>query len=444
MTQNVQRNTKMFKSFYRCLILAFAVLVLVLMPSVCLCAKDDASLPPKEWMNFLSSLKKEMLAKGISEGTIEKAYGTKTYYHVKPEVVIKDKKQAEFILTSQDYINKIVSESRVKKARQEYKALKKQYQKVSDEYQVPMEYLIAFWGIETNFGQNKGKYHLIDGLTNLSYRNRRAKFFKNELYHVLKIMDKFDLENDKMLGSWAGAMGHFQFMPSTYNAYAIDQDGDGVADIWDSFDDAIASAANYLHHLGWKPDEPWGKAVTLPWDFDYTLAGYQTRKSVEDWEKLGVKDASGNNLDLNPALMASIILPDGRKGQPYLILGNFRRIMIWNRSENYALAVSLLADYISSSEKYHPLSSKNRYALTNEDVLKVQKFINKILHLRLTEDGKLGPKTKNAIKKLQAKAKMHQDGYPDYGLLYKIDHYNPAVGFSAPVQPPKKNTKDVK
>jgi len=399
--------------------------------------EDSESVPPKAWMNYLETLKKEMIARGISEKTIETAYGTHTYYHPAPDVVAQDKKQAEFVLTSRDYINRIVSQHRVQKARKEYGSLQKKYQNVADEYQVPLNYLIAFWAIETNFGQNKGKYHLIDGLTNLSYNNRRAKFFKNELYNVLKIMDKFDLKNEKMLGSWAGAMGHFQFMPSTYNAYAIDYDGDGIIDIWDSFDDAIASAANYLHDLGWKPDEPWGTAVELPWNFDYTLAGYKTRKSVEEWKKLGVKDINGHDLNIQPDLKAHIVLPDGRKSQPYLVLGNFKRIMIWNRSENYALAVGILADYIVSNDKYHPIARKGHYALTNEDVLKVQKFINKTMRLGLKEDGKFGPKTREAVKKLQKKAKMHQDGYPDYALLKKIDNYNAKLGFHVPVQPKK-------
>ena len=399
--------------------------------------ENNVPMPPKDWMNFLDTLKKEMIARGISEKTIEAAYGNNTYYHPAPDVVAQDKQQAEFVLTSRDYINRLVSPGRVQKARKEYTLLQKKYQKISEEYQVPLSYLTAFWAIETNFGQNKGKYHLIDGLTNLSYKNRRAKFFKNELYNVLKIMDKFDLKNDKMLGSWAGAMGHFQFMPSTYNAYAIDYDGDGIIDIWDSFDDAIASAANYLHDLGWKPDEPWGMAVELPWNFDYTLTGYKVRKSVADWEKIGIKRVNGQNLNIDSKLQANIILPDGRKSQPYLVLGNFRRIMIWNRSENYALAIGILSDYITSNEKYHPIAKKGHYAIKNTDVLKVQHFINKVMHLGLKEDGRFGPKTREAVKKLQKKAKMHQDGYPDYTLLKKIDNYNAKIGFHVPVQPKK-------
>lgn len=392
---------------------------------------------PKEWLDWLDNLKKEMLSRGISEKTIETAYGTNTYYHKRPEVVEKDKNQTEFIFTSVDYVNKLVNKNRVKVARKHYKKLKKKYQTLEEEYNVPLNYLTAFWAIETNFGQNKGKYHLIDGLTNLSYKNRRSKFFKNELYNVLKIMEKFDLKNDKMMGSWAGAMGHFQFMPSTYNAYAIDYDKDGIIDIWDSFDDAIASASNYLNSLGWKKDEPWGLKVSLPWDFDYNKTGYKVTKTLAEWDKMGVRTANGKKIDLNPQLKASIIIPDGRKANTYMVFSNFKRIMIWNRSENYALAVSMLADYTDGNNNYKKITADKRYAITNKDVKKVQAFANKILRTNLKEDGILGPKTKEAVKKLQQKAKLHQDGYPDYRLLLKIERYNPKNGFTVPVQPIK-------
>lgn len=392
---------------------------------------------PKEWLTWLENLKNEMISRGISQKTIEKAYGNKTYYHQKPEVLEKDKKQTEFILTSDAYVNKLVHDKRIRTARKHYKTLNKKYKEIENKYNVPINYLTAFWAIETNFGQNKGKYHLIDGLTNLSYKNRRSKFFKNELYNVLKIMEKFNLENEKMMGSWAGAMGHFQFMPSTYNAYAIDYDNDGTVDIWDSFDDAIASAANYLNSLGWKKDEPWGKEIIIPWNFDYNLTGYKVVKPVSEWEKLGIKTVDNQPLEIGKDVKASVIIPDGKKGQAYIVFPNFKRIMIWNRSENYALAVSKLADYIKSSDKWSPIKSDRRYAITNVEVEKVQAFANKILHTKLKEDGILGPKTRNAVKLLQKKAKMPQDGYPDYQLLLKIERYNPKMGFLVPVQPVK-------
>ncbi len=391
----------------------------------------------KDWDTWLNGLKKEMRAKGISQKTINRAYKNDYFHEVKPSVLKHDKKQAEFILTSDVYINKLVNKDKVIKARQHYKELNKKYQSLSNKTGVPLNYLVAFWGVETHFGYNKGKHHLIDGLTNLSYKNRRAKFFKQELYNVLKIMDKYDLSGEKMKGSWAGAMGHFQFMPSTYNAYAVDYDGDGIADIWDNFGDAIASAANYLSKLGWKPNEPWGQEVTLPWNFDYTLVGLKKYKTVREWEKIGIVGANGKALDLPKDAAAGIILPDGRHGRAYITLSNFRRIMIWNRSINYALAIVKLAEYTANNKTFAPLVEKSKYKLTDEDITKVQHFANRTLHAGLKEDGRFGPKTEAAVRKLQKKWHLPQDGMPDYALLHHIKNHSSRAGFLAPPQPKK-------
>ncbi len=390
----------------------------------------------KEWDKWLDNLKEEMIDKGISKKTIKRAYKD-DYFHEVKEVVIQDKKQPEFMLTSDVYLNRLVNKNKVKLARKHYKELKPKYKKISATYGVPLNYLIAFWAVETHFGYNKGKYHLIDGLTNLSYKNRRAAFFKRELYHVLQIMDEYDLSGDKMMGSWAGAMGHFQFMPSTYNAYAVDYDGDGVADIWDSFDDAIASAANYLSKLGWKADEPWGQEVRLPWNFDYKLAGAKKYKPVNEWRKLGILAADGKKLKLPADAPAAIILPDGRRGRAYITLSNFRRIMIWNRSTNYALAIVRLADYINSDKAFKALSDKYIYKISDEDILAVQHFANRILKTKLKEDGKYGSKTAEAVRKLQKKWKLPQDGVPDYLLISKIKKYKSRADFMPPPQPQK-------
>ena len=390
----------------------------------------------QEWDTWLSNLKLEMIEKGISKKTIKKAYNADFFHEIK-EVVLQDKKQAEFLLTSDNYINKLVNKHKVSLAREHYKQLEPKYKEISDKYGVPLNYLISFWAIETHFGYNKGKYHLIDGLTNLSYKNRRSKFFKNELYNALKIMETQDLQPHKMMGSWAGAMGHFQFMPSTYNAYAVDYNNDGVADIWDDFDDAIASAANYLSKLGWKSDEPWGQEVILPWNFDYNLVGAKKYKKVCEWKKMGIIGSNGKALQLPLDANAVITLPDGRRGRAYITLSNFRRIMIWNRSTNYALAIVKMADYIKNEKNVTPLGDKINYKLTDEDVLTIQRFANRIFKLSLKEDGKLGAKTKLAIKKLQKKWKIPQDGYPDYQLLYRVKNFKSWADFRAPKQPRK-------
>ena len=421
------------------------VLIVFILNSIPACAatKKGADTPPKEWTTWLENLKREMLAKGISQKTIDKAYKGKNYYHKAPEVVQLDKRQTEFVLTTASYVNRLVSKQRVADARKHYAELNNKYKKIEQKYNVPFNYITAFWAVETNFGQNKGKHNLIDSLTNLSYKNRRAKFFKSELYNVLKIMDKTNLGEDKMLGSWAGAMGHFQFMPSTYNSYAVDYDGDNVPDIWNSLPDAIASAENYLTKLGWKHDEPWGMRIKLPWDFNFKNVGRQITKTVGEWKKLGILTYAGNKLPYDDELKGSVILPDGRKGPAYIVFGNFKRVMIWNRSDNYAIAVVTLADYIADkNRKWTPLEASEQYVMNNEEIKLIQEFYNKTVKgTKLKTDGRLGPKTREAVRVLQHRAKLPEDGYPDYVLLSKIKHYDYNVGFSSPRPTPRPKKK---
>ena len=245
-----------------------------------------------------------------------------------------------------------------------------------------------------------------------------------------------------MQGSWAGAMGHFQFMPSTFNAYAVDADNNGTIDIWKSFEDAAASAANYLSTIGWKKDEVWGMPISLPWNFDFSMAGRNKKKSIKEWKKIGIRTTSNKNLPLDNKLKGAIIVPEGKKGHAYLVLNNFYKIMNWNRSENYALGIGTLADYISSGKKWQKLEDNPALRLKTDDVIKVQSFINKLGWFKLEEDGNLGSKTREAVKKLQKEAKMPQDGYPDYQLLEKINNYDAEIGFSIPVPERKLHKKN--
>ena len=410
--------------------------ILLLATSLCMPALVGAAEKaetPEVYTKWLNDLKEEMIERGISERTIDLAYGENDYYHPDPEVVKIDSKQIEFVLTSTEYLNRVVNAKKVAKAREKYKQLYPLFKDMEKKYGVQVSYLIAFWGMETNFGQNFGNYEVIDALTTLSYDKRRPKFFKEELYQALTIIDKWQVEPKQMEGSWAGAMGHFQFMPSTFNAYAVDYNGDGKIDIWHSFEDAIASAANYLSSMGWKPGQNWGMKVSLPWNFDYAMSGRDVKKTVKEWRKIGVKTKNNKKLELPDDEMVSIILPEGRKGAAYLIRENFRKIMNWNRSENYALAIGVLADYIETDAKWKPVEMNPAVRVKTDDVLKIQAFINKLGWFKLDEDGMLGSKTRNAIKKVQEKANMPQDGYPDYQLLQKINRYNPTIGFAVPV-----------
>lgn len=405
------------------------------------CANVAPIEPSDKFQHWIENLKVEMLEKGISQKTIDAVYEN-VYYRPNRQVIKSDRQQLEFVLTSSDYINRVVNKTRVEKGQKLYKELRPILKPIEDKYGVPSNYIIAFWGMETNFGSNFGGFNVIEALTTLSYDNRRPKFFKGELYQALKIIDTWDIDYRQMQGSWAGAMGHFQFMPSTFNAYAVDADNNGTIDIWKSFEDAAASAANYLSTIGWKKDEVWGMPVSLPWNFDFSMAGRNKKKSIKEWKKIGIRTTSNKNLPLDNKLKGAIIVPEGKKGHAYLVLNNFYKIMNWNRSENYALGIGTLADYISSGKKWQKLEDNPALRLKTDDVIKVQSFINKLGWFKLEEDGNLGSKTREAVKKLQKEAKMPQDGYPDYQLLEKINNYDAEIGFSIPVPERKLHKKN--
>ena len=382
---------------------------------------------------WLNNLKSEMFERGISQQTLDKAYAQTDYYHPAPEVVKIDRRQAEFILTSSEYLNRMVNPLRIKKGREHYLKLYPLFQRIHRSYGVQPEYLVAFWGAETNYGANYGNYSVIGSLTQLSYDPRRANFFREQLYQALKIVDNSQIEPERMVGSWAGAMGHFQFIPSTFNAYAVDYNNDGKIDIWHSFEDAAASAANYLHSIGWNKDQPWGMEVSLPWNFDFSQSGKKYVKTIKEWRKAGVRTLNNQELPLQKDWKGSILLPDGRKGRAYLVLDNFWLIMKWNRSENYALAIGLLSDYICTGKNWQAVQKVPATRLKTDDITKIQAFINRIIGSHLDEDGKLGQQTREEIKKVQTMAQLPADGYPDYTLLNKINNYNPQIGFAIPV-----------
>jgi len=401
----------------------------------CGCASSRANLTsaaPEEYLSWLEDLKQDMLNRGISQETIDTVY-VQDFYQPDSDVVKKDRKQPEFTLTSTDYLNRLVNKKRVENGRRKYKELKQTLRPIEEKYGVPAPYILAFWGLETNYGAGFGNYNTIAALTALSYDKRRPQFFRNELYQALKIIDTCKIDYTKMQGSWAGAMGHFQFMPSTFNAYAVDFNRDGQIDIWHSFEDASASAANYLSSIGWNKDLPWGIEVSLPWNFDFSQTGRKNKKTVAEWQKQGVRPRQGGKFKVGGQTAASVITPEGNKGRAYMVFSNFDKIMNWNRSENYALAVGTLADYIGNAKTWKVQQDNAALRLRTDDVMTVQSFINKLGWGKLDEDGQLGSKTRDAVKKVQKEALLPQDGYPDRKLLEKIRNYNPEIGFAVPV-----------
>ena len=291
--------------------------------------------------SWLRDFKKEALTKGISPLTLKNAFKT-----VKPipRVVELDRKQPEFTLTFKQYLTRVVSKRRTKIGKSKLIKHKELLLKVSRKFNVQPRFIIALWGIETDFGRITGGFPVIASLATLAFDGRRSSFFRKELLLALKIIEDGHITAENMKGSWAGAMGQNQFMPSSFHSFAIDYDGDGSADIWNSLPDIFASIANYLSKSGWKGDQNWGRPVLIPATLPKNLLGKKIKKEIQHWSKLGVKRANGMELPI-AKMSASIIKPEkGGIGPAYIVYNNYRVILKWNRSDYFATAVGTLAD----------------------------------------------------------------------------------------------------
>ncbi len=294
--------------------------------------------------SWLGELRLEAIDKGITPQTFDTAFkGVKPI----PRIIELDRKQPEFTLTLEEYVSRVVPKRRINLGKKRLEANRELLEQVSEKYGVQPRFLVAFWGIETDFGRLTGGYSVIAAITTLAYDGRRADFFRRQLMDALQILEEGHTTPDKMTGSWAGAMGQAQFMPSTFRAYAVDFDGDNKIDLWGNKGDVFASAANYLSSVGWDKEQTWGREVKLPDSFDKSLFGLETKKSLAEWDKLGVRRLSGKNLPERD-LQASLIQPDeGKFVRSYLVYDNYRAIMDWNKSNKFAIAVGTLADSIA-------------------------------------------------------------------------------------------------
>lgn len=313
--------------------------VLWLWPASGSLAADDPA-----FATWLKNLEDDARAAGISEKTIEQALGGLAPV---PDVVELDRKQPETRQTFQQYRERVLSESRVKKGRELLKEHRTLLNKIAAEYKVQPRFIISLWGIETSYGAFLGGHHVIQALATLAYDGRRADLFRRELIAALRILDRGDIDLDAMKGSWAGAMGQCQFMPSSFLKYAVDYDGDGKRDIWNSLPDVFASIANYLSKSGWDDKHTWGRPVKLAAAGKSPAhdGGLKVVKSLPEWQSLGVRRENGRSLP-SVALNASLLQTDDGAGPTYLVYDNFRVLMVWNRSTYFALTVSELSDLI--------------------------------------------------------------------------------------------------
>lgn len=297
-----------------------------------------------DWDIWLDGVKTEAHQKGISQNIIDQALsGIKPI----PRVIELDRKQPEGTMTFAKYKQRVISDSRIRKGRILMKEHAAELKKASDKYGVPPQYIVALWGVETSFGENTGGFKVIPSLATLAHDGRRSKFFRTELMNALKILDEGHIKPINMKGSWAGAMGQNQFMPSSFHAYAVDGNGDGKRDIWGSLPDVFASTANYLSKSGWKEDQKWGREVKLPKGFSKNMASLKIKKSLNEWKTLGVTLPNGSPIPTSAGMYASVVTPGGMDGSAYLVYDNYRTIMKWNKSTYFATSVGLIADAIS-------------------------------------------------------------------------------------------------
>jgi peptidoglycan lytic transglycosylase B len=333
-----------------------------------------------------------------------------------PRVIELDRAQPEFTQTFADYLYKRVTPERIQQGRHLLHQYSSFLSELTARYGVPGRYLIAFWGLETNFGGNLGTMPTLDSLATLACDQRRSDYFAGELMTALTLLDRDSLTPGEMQGSWAGAIGHTQFMPSAYMKYAVDGDNDGHIDLWKSKKDALASAANFLANLGWHRGTRWGREVLLPEGFPYAQTGLNDRKDLGDWAGLGVTLTDKSKLP-RANLRASILLPSGHAGPSFLVYNNFEVIMKWNRSEFYGLSIGLLADRLIGAGPLARPPSMAEQALSHETIERIQGRLNKLGFDAGAADGVMGPATRSALRAFQQSTGIIPDGYPDSKTL---------------------------
>ena len=353
---------------------------------------------------------------GVSQQIIDEIFPHLVH---QDRVIELDRSQPEFVQTFPGYFSKRVTDWRTEKGKAMYAKHEKLLHKLSDKYGVPPHYLLAFWGLETNFGSYKGKMPVLDSLATLACDKRRSKYFTQEFLVAVKLMQREKLKKDNMVGSWAGAMGHTQFMPSAYTHYAIDGDGDGQVNLWESEEDALSSAANFLASLGWERSFRWGREVKLPEGFNYQESGYKNRKPLSEWHEQGVKKADGSPLGEGETT-AYVIVPAGHNGPAFIAYKNFRVIMRWNNSEFYAIAVGVLADRIAGASGIKA-TLPDLPAYNRKDIIALQSKLNDLGFDVGKPDGIIGPATREGIRNYQISNNMIADGFPGLEVMAALN-----------------------
>lgn len=369
----------------------------------------------QRFAQWIAAFRASARAAGIDDATLAAAFDDVQYL---PAVVERDRAQPEFVRPVWDYLDAAVSARRVAQGRARLAEVQTQADATSARYGVPATILVAIWGVESNYGSRIGDISTIDALATLAFDGRREAWARAELLAALRILQRGDIDRARMIGSWAGAMGQTQLLPSSYLAYAVDAEGNGRRDIWGSIPDVLASTANLLAHAGWRAGEPWGTEVQLPAGFDLARADASIRQPSTQWATEGVRAIDGQPLP--PLADAALFLPAGARGPAFLVGTNFRALMRYNASASYALAVGLLAQRIAGGAGVVAAWPREQMPLSRGQIEALQSALNAQGCDAGAADGLLGPKTRAALRCWQRSIGLPADGWPTLELLERL------------------------
>ncbi|MDC0737618.1 lytic murein transglycosylase [Cognatishimia sp. SS12] len=378
--------------------------------------RPEVTLANARFENWIRSFKSRAKRQGISGAVLDRAFRGVSY---NADVVRRDRNQSEFTKTLWEYLDTAASDTRVKNGRAALRKHARTLEAIERTYGVDKEVVVAIWGLESAYGAVRGDTPVIEALATLAFDGRRGRFFEAQLIAALKILQSGDTVPRRMVGSWAGAMGHTQFIPTSYLSFAVDFTGDGKRDIWsDDPTDALASTAAYLKRSGWQSGVPWGIEVSLPRGFNYGLANRKIKKMPSEWAGLGVRAVDGTSV--RDYGRASLLLPAGHRGAAFLIFRNFDAIERYNTADAYVIGVGHLSDRIKGGAKIKSSWPRNDRALTFSERKELQRRLTAKGFDTVKIDGKIGPLTIEAVRAYQRAIGMEPDGYASLDILKRL------------------------
>lgn len=359
------------------------------------------------------NFKQIALAQGITSSVFDRSLGK---IESDPDVIKFDSDQPEFTRNIWDYLDNAVSAQRLKKGKNLLKKYQRLFDLIETKYGVQREVIVAIWAIESDFGQNYGNRNVLRSLATLAYHGKRTGFAQKELLEALNIIQNKKIKPASLVGSWAGAMGQPQFMPSSFLRFAVDHNQDGITDLWGSVPDVLASIANFLNKSGWRKGENWGAEVILPKPFDWKLNSSAYELRFIQWKQLGVRNVNGRPFKF-PQRQTSLLIPAGRFGPVFLVTHNFNIIKRYNKSMSYSIAVALLSQLLAEKEGIQIAWPREDKALSRIQIEEIQRLLNAKGHDSGKVDGKMGSMTREAIRTWQLEQGLAGDGYASENLL---------------------------